>query len=230
MAALDLAKKKFHHGPDWGVTEAGPPNKGRNLTLVLDGLKRRASLVGDSETVNRLLDLRSSASGVPAKNDAEAAACAAGEATKAGVHFVWTQFRGYHAWQEERAQERRAAVDAYARAANAGAPPPDLPPLHDGVHPSPPLSEPELPEDALERLKQVDAHVGRVHAALPPNSLLVVATCLGDTPEVRRLRTMAWRRGSRLDGLPSWSETCEAHLDRLRMRASRALCFATVKQ
>ncbi len=49
--------------------------------------------------------------------------------------------------------------------------------------------EEDLSEAALdEQLRLVDDRVGRVHAALPVGSMLLVATGQGDTAECRRLQ------------------------------------------
>jgi hypothetical protein len=45
----------------------------------------------------------------------------------------------------------------------------------------------------------------------------------------RYLQEQKWRRQQRLDGLPAWDPTCEAHLAAVQDRAMSALCFAAVK-
>jgi hypothetical protein len=52
------------------------------------------------------------------------------------------------------------------------------------------------PSDAEEKaeaeaLRTFDGAVKRVWEQLPANALLIVMTCMGDTPEVRRLRVRA---------------------------------------
>ena len=39
-----------------------------------------------------------------------------------------------------------------------------------------------------------------------------------------------WRAEKKLDGLPSWNADCDAKLMKASARASKALCFAVVKQ
>jgi hypothetical protein len=65
-------------------------------------------------------------------------------------------------------------------AAAAPAQPPGRPPL--------PASEEEAAVRIAAALKATDARLGRLHAALPPNALLLVLGCQGDTLEVRRLQ------------------------------------------
>ena len=51
-----------------------------------------------------------------------------------------------------------------------------------------PASEEEAAVRIAAALKATDARLGRLHAALPPNALLLVLGCQGDTLEVRRLQ------------------------------------------
>jgi hypothetical protein len=113
-----------------------------------------------------------------------------------------------------------------------------MPPLHDGGGGPPPAGAadpPASPADAdAGRLDAIlaglDEHVARLEAALPANTLLIVATCQGDTHDTRRLQQQAYRRAQGLDGLPPWSPACESHLDGVRERGMQALAFCTVKQ
>jgi hypothetical protein len=79
-------------------------------------------------------------------------------------------------------------------------------------------------------LASLDAHVGTLIDAAPPNTLVVVATCHGDTADTRRLQEQAYRRARGLDGLPPWSVAAEAHLAGVREAGMRALVFCRVKQ
>ena len=182
---------------------------------------------------------------------------AAREVTAGGAHFVWTQLAGLDALQRGRAEAKRGLSELHAQHLSSGeAGEAGAPPLHDGSEDaaagpgsgsvggrarstadeaapgapdtalSPAAADPEL----AAALSALDAHVDTLHAALPPNTLLIVATCQGDTHDTRRLQQQAYRRAQGLDGLPPWSPACEAHLDRLRERGMQALCFASVKQ
>jgi RNA exonuclease 1 len=86
-------------------------------------------------------------------------------------------------------------------------------------------------EEALLRVaQQLDEHVGQLYDALPPNSLLIVATGQGDTAECRRQQELKYRRQNGLDGLPRWSQAAEEEFGELCDRVMRGLCFAAVKQ
>jgi len=191
------------------------------------------------------------ANALPAQTDREAAVKASREACAPGIHFVWTQLGGLDALQRARAEARRAALEVHAQALADGGGEADVgphPPLHDGGEPGagpgagapPPLAADEAAPDVPPApppdaelstvLADLDAHVARLEAALPSNTLLILATCQGDTHDTRRLQQQAYRRAQGLDGLPPWSPGREAHLDRLRERGMQALCFATVKQ
>jgi hypothetical protein len=78
--------------------------------------------------------------------------------------------------------------------------------------------------------RQLDEHIGKVYDALPPNSMLIVATGQGDTAECRRQQELKYRRQNRLDGLPPWSQAAEEQFHELCDEVMRGLCFAAVKQ
>ena len=112
------------------------------------------------------------------------------------------------------------------------------PPSH--AHSSHPSSEPLQPpaegvdvlsEDALDaQLRALDDHVGRIHNALPANTLLLLATGQGNTAECRRQQELKYKRQGRVDGLPAWTLRDEdAYAERLN-REIQGLCFCHVKQ
>jgi RNA exonuclease 1 len=188
---------------------------------------------------------------LPCATDGEAVAKAARVAGAPGVSFVWTQLMGLDAFHRSRAEARRSAVEAWAqRVASAGGegdgePPGPMPPLHDGGSgggsaggggTDAPAGSADAPPDADDTarldavLAGLDGHLASLEAALPPNTLLIVTTCQGDTHDTRRLQQQAYRRAQGLDGLPPWSPGAEAHLDAVRERGMQALAFCTVKK
>ena len=70
--------------------------------------------------------------------------------------------------------------------------------------------------------------MGALAAACPRGTLLIVATCHGDTADTRRLQEQAYRRARGLDGLPPWSVEGEAHLSRVRERGLQGLLFCRI--
>jgi len=186
------------------------------------------------------------ANALPAATDREAVAKAAREVAVGGVHFVWTQLGALDALQRGRAEAKRGLLELHAqRRAGGEVGEVAMPSLHDGSEaegpggarspaadeavPAPDAAPPADP-DLASVLTALDAHVDRLYTALPPNTLLIVTTCQGDTHDTRRLQQQAYRRAQGLDGLQAWSPACEAYLDRLREKGMQALCFASVKQ
>jgi RNA exonuclease 1 len=242
-AAMDLALLKFRKGPDYGVPDGAPAHTDK-LARVLTAASRKAVIVDRPDAVNR--HMGGAADGVPVGTDSEAAAKAArAVAAPAGgqgaPHLVWTRLTSLAALQEARADAARAAVSAHAeRVERGGEEGAALPPLGDGC-PPPPGSAPTPPAPSLlnpdeygrqvdATLASLDAHVGTLIDAAPPNTLVVVATCHGDTADTRRLQEQAYRRARGLDGLPPWSVAAEAHLAGVREAGMRALVFCRVKQ
>lgn len=242
-AAMDLALLKFKHGPEYGVADGSPQHTDK-LAVVLTDAGRRACIVDRPDAVNR--HVGGAVDGVPVASDGKAAARAARAVSvtpgsPAAPHFVWTRLAGVAALQDARADAARAAVAAYATAAEADpTSPPQLPPLGDGCPPPadtapPPPSPSLLHPDEYQRqmdatLAAADRHVGTLVDAAPPNTLIIVATCHGDTADTRRLQEQAYRRARGLDGLPPWSVAAEAHLASVRERGLRGLVFCAVKQ
>lgn len=79
-------------------------------------------------------------------------------------------------------------------------------------------------------LRSLDANIGRIYDALPPNCLMVVATGHGDTAECGRLQELKFRRQQGLDGLPRWSQDAEEQFNDFVSDVLRGLCFAAVKR
>jgi len=245
-AAMDLAQLKFRHGPAFGVADEGPP-KADKLLAVLTDAGARCVLVDRPNAVNR--HVAGSADGVPVATDGEAAARSARAAAAPGVNFVWAALAGLAALQDARAGVRRAEVAAYVAAmtyAGGDESPPPPPPLHDGaadavgaaledgeVAAAPSSSNTLADQGEYERqldaaLAAADARVGALAAACPRGTLLIVATCHGDTADTRRLQEQAYRRARGLDGLPPWSVEGEAHLSRVRERGLQGLLFCRI--
>lgn len=80
-------------------------------------------------------------------------------------------------------------------------------------------------EAALDAaLATLDGHVGRIHAALGDNALLMVATGQGDTASTHQQQEMKFKRQQRVDGLPAWSLTDEEAYVKVRESESACVC------
>lgn len=88
-----------------------------------------------------------------------------------------------------------------------------------------------LPDRLKEQLARLDARVAQVYDAAPPNTLVIVATGVGDSAEAERLtELMCKRQQGLLDGLPPWSVADEdAHAAFLEEQLL-GLAFIAVKQ
>jgi hypothetical protein len=80
------------------------------------------------------------------------------------------------------------------------------------------------------KLAALDHNIGSIYAALPANTLLIVATGQGDMPELRWQQELKYKREQRLDGLKPWSTADEEAFCALMEEQMRALCFCAVKQ
>ncbi|KAK9820565.1 hypothetical protein WJX72_011714 [[Myrmecia] bisecta] len=170
------------------------------LMDVLGESNRRCTLVDRQDMLNR--HVTGSAAAVVSTSDADALAKAIREAQNPAINFLWTQLRDLSTFFEERAQWRRQTA----------------------------IRAVEDDKQVERLLATIDRQIGELHRALPPNTLLLVVTCQGDTAECRRLQEQKFRRQQGLDGLPPWSTDCEAEFARILAGATRALCFCSVKQ
>lgn len=90
---------------------------------------------------------------------------------------------------------------------------------------------PSFDPDALPKLlAQLDAHVGRIWDAAPPNTLVMIVTGQGDTAEAERRVQMRIRRQRGLDGLPRWTQADDDEHDAFMEKQVQGLAFLAVKQ
>jgi hypothetical protein len=71
--------------------------------------------------------------------------------------------------------------------------------------------------------------VKQLYAALPADTMLLVATGQGDTAEVRRLQEDKFKRMQRVDGRAPWDDEGEVRLAQATQRAKQAACFVAMK-
>ena len=78
-------------------------------------------------------------------------------------------------------------------------------------------------------LLDLDADVGRAWDALPPGSMLVLVTGVGNAPKVKTLQERKWKRAQALGPWGKWTDEAEAELRSEAERAKRGMLFAAVK-
>ena len=78
-------------------------------------------------------------------------------------------------------------------------------------------------------LLDLDADVGRAWDALPPGSMLVLVTGVGNAPKVKTLQERKWKRAQALGPWGKWTDEAEAELRLEAERARRGMLFAAVK-
>eukprot|EP00798_Chlamydomonas_sp_ICE-L_P011712 gene11712-34439_t len=81
-------------------------------------------------------------------------------------------------------------------------------------------------EEEVQLLKDVDRHVGKLWGAAPPNTLIIVVTGHGDTPEIRRQQLPPGMGIPRRYSANREEEAYAAASERELL----GLCFCTVKQ
>ena len=78
-------------------------------------------------------------------------------------------------------------------------------------------------------LLDLDADVGRAWDALPPGSMLVLVTGVGNAPLVKIMQERKWKRAQALGPWGKWTDEAEAELRAEAERARRGMLFAAVK-
>ena len=80
---------------------------------------------------------------------------------------------------------------------------------------------------ALERL---DAIVGEVWEALPPNTLLLFTSGVGDAHTLRLAQEQKWKRHQKIGNWGAWTDEAEKDIRRLYDRTKSGVTFAAVKE
>uniref|UniRef100_A0A7S3QVQ8 Exonuclease domain-containing protein n=1 Tax=Dunaliella tertiolecta TaxID=3047 RepID=A0A7S3QVQ8_DUNTE len=80
-----------------------------------------------------------------------------------------------------------------------------------------------------EKLRELDAAVARVWAALPPNTLLLLTSAHGDIGEADRIREQRAKRMA-IEGAEPWGPADQAMFATVCTREARGLAWAAVKQ
>jgi RNA exonuclease 1 len=228
-AAMDLALLKISKGPGFG--KRMKPNC-ENLVEVLARHGRHSSLIDRRAMLHQYAV--GSCNAIIATSDEDVCAKAVKEVRKAGVEFVWAQFKDLDAYYEDQA---RATEDWATRMAEMAAMMTcNLPAKSKSISEnSSSKQEAEivcrsLPESLQRVLAGLDDRFRKVYDALEPNTLLIVATGHGDTSSVRRLQELKWKsRQSNEGGLEKWTRSNEDVLEEFAARAETTLAFACMK-
>ena len=127
----------------------------------------------------------------------------------------------YRALKQAREQKREAPKTNASASSDAGASlASDADNSYDEV-------EESVVRDAA--LLDLDADVGRAWDALPPGSMLVLVTGVGNAPKVKTLQERKWKRAQALGPWGKWTDEAEAELRLEAERARRGMLFAAVK-
>lgn len=127
----------------------------------------------------------------------------------------------YRALKQAREQKREAPKTNASASSDADASPAsDADNSYDEV-------EESVVRDAA--LLDLDADVGRAWDALPPGSMLVLVTGVGNAPKVKTLQERKWKRAQALGPWGKWTDEAEAELRLEAERARRGMLFAAVK-
>ena len=84
-------------------------------------------------------------------------------------------------------------------------------------------------EHVRDQLRQLDAHVAKLHAGLPSRTLLVVFSGHGDMLEARREMARQDRRRKSPGGAQLWTESDQTSLEHHVSEGRRGVCFVAVK-
>lgn len=250
-SCLDLVKLKCEKGKLWGTTEAQSENLFRRLARAGTAYKAQG---GDAARGGLEVGKTSAAVdwGDPSKGLGAGATHQLGcssdeevveqvvravrgdddgrEIRGGGVDFVWARMRELEAlqgwWNRNRLRLGGDKEGEPADGDDEAAPESDA---HDG-----PAASGAALEPALDRLAQ---RLGRIHAALPPCSGLIVYSGSGDPRPMARLQRLQarWRKeyntpGRRWDDLSvQWTDVEDQALRRAVARARAGIAFLAVK-
>lgn len=232
-AAMDLVLLKISKGPAFG--KRMKPNC-ESLIQVLGRHNRRSTLIDRRPTLQQYAV--GSCNAVIADSDDDACAKVVKEVKKAAVEFVWSQFTDLIAWYEEQARatenwsirmaeltammtctEGAKASKSTAKASKGNA----------NEDCDTQQSDSGLPQGMQTVLTRLDARFRKVYDALEPNTLVIVATGLGDTVTVRKVQELKWKTCQNKEAGVEWTRSNEDVLEELAARAETPLAFACIK-
>ncbi|KAG0560219.1 hypothetical protein KC19_10G163500 [Ceratodon purpureus] len=228
-AAMDLALLKIRKGPGFGKSMK---HDCENLIEILARHGRHSSLIDRRPVLHQYAV--GSCNAIIATSDEDVCAKAVKEVKKAGVDFLWAQFKDLDAYYEDRG---RATEDWSTRMAEMAATMTcSVPAKLEGTsedsntkHEAK-AAHRSLPEDLQRVLAGLDERFKKLYDALEPNTLLIVATGRGDTISVRRLQELKWKsRQGNAAGLEKWTRINEDVLEELAARAETTLAFTCMK-
>eukprot|EP00741_Cyanophora_paradoxa_P003367 tig00000692_g3273.t1 len=247
-AAMRLVKLKLEKGARFG--EMGQEEMESVFRLV--AAQGRAVSMYERPAAMRMWVSGTAVSAVPCHSDAEVASRlardlrGAGEAGEGagvrGPHLCWAHLQDLNTFLNESARTVDVGDGATLDGLVEGRPgchgrlPPARP-----AGPGPTAPEAATPEVLAEaegqlavQLELLDARVGEVHAALPPNALLLLCTGHGNMGIVSRLaghkaQCEKGRAGDEAGAVLEWTERHEQALAAANQRAGNALCFVAVK-
>ena len=81
-----------------------------------------------------------------------------------------------------------------------------------------------------QALERMDAVVGEIWEGLPPNTLLLFTSGVGDAHTLRLAQEQKWKRHQSIGGWGAWTDEAEHDLRRLYDRTKHAVTLAAVKQ
>lgn len=225
-AAMDLALLKIRKGPAFG--KRMKPNF-ESLIGLLGRHGRRSSLIDRRPTLHQYAV--GSCNAIIANSDDDVCAKAVKEVKKPGVDFVWAQFTDLNAWYEEQA---RATSNWSTRMAELVAmmtcsEPSKLENSSTDDRGAEGACGLVLPEGLKTVLSRLDGRFRKVHDALEPNTLLIVATGHGDTVSVRRLQELKWKSCQNKEAGSEWTRCHQDVLEELAARAETTVAFTCIK-
>lgn len=227
-AAMDLVRLKISKGPAFG--KRMKPNC-ESLIELLGRHGRRSSLIDRGPTLHQYAV--GSCNAIIANSDDDVCVKAVKELKKPAVDFVWAQFTDLNAWYEERA---RATENWSTRMAELAAMMTcSAPAKSKSISEDRDTKQAEggacgaLPEGLQAVLARLDDRFKKVHDALEPNTLLIVATGHGDTVSVRRLQELKWKTCQNKEARSTWARSNEDVLEELAARAETTLAFTCIK-
>jgi len=81
-----------------------------------------------------------------------------------------------------------------------------------------------------EALQRLDTIVGEIWDQLPPNTLLLFTSGVGDAHTLRLAQEQKWKRHQSIGRWGAWTDEAEVELRRMYDRTKHAVTLAAVKQ